>query len=120
MTNATGSASMSRLAREPVCKRARSTSRKRFSCSPALRLHNTAQWFLMRWHILRTLLHKEVLRHLANRSGLILVALLVAASLLLSFFGNSDGKTSGLAPGIQRCFVDCWEESPLIIHLQNH
>ena len=50
----------------------------------------------MRWHILRTLLHKEVLRHLANRGGLVLLLLLVVASMLLSFFGVSDTPGGGL------------------------
>jgi hypothetical protein len=43
----------------------------------------------MRWYILRTLLHKELLRHLAERGGLVLALLLVGMALLLSF-----GKTS--------------------------
>ncbi len=38
----------------------------------------------MRWHILKTLLWKEALRHASNRGGLMLAALLVTASLVLS------------------------------------
>ena len=74
----------------------------------------------MRWHILHTLLYKEALRHLANRGGLVLIALLVVASMLLSFFGTQDGAVGGLAPGVQRCYVDYWEDSPLIAHLRGH
>jgi hypothetical protein len=74
----------------------------------------------MRWHILRTLLHKEILRHLANRGGLTLVGLLIVASMLLSFFGTRDGGVSGMAPEVQRCYVDYWEDGPLVAHLQSH
>jgi hypothetical protein len=73
----------------------------------------------MRWYILRTLLHKELLRHLANRGGIALVLLLVVASMLLSFFGGGDGAAGGLVPGVQRCYVDYWEESPLLDHLRS-
>jgi hypothetical protein len=74
----------------------------------------------MRWHILRTLLHKEVLRHLANRGGIALVLLLVVASMLLSFFGTKDAAGGGFNPGVQRCYVDYWEEGPLVSHLRRN
>jgi hypothetical protein len=74
----------------------------------------------MRWYILRTLLHKEILRHLANRGGIALVLLLVVASMLLSFFGTKDGAAGGLTPGVQRCYVDYWEESDLLNYLRSH
>jgi hypothetical protein len=74
----------------------------------------------MRWHILRTLLHKEVLRHLANRGGLAMLLLLIVASLLLSFFGGADGPGGGLTGGVQRCYVDYWEDGPLVDHLLAH
>jgi hypothetical protein len=75
----------------------------------------------MRWHILRTLLHKEVLRHLANRGGLVLVLLLIVASLLLSFFGNTGaGGGSGLTPGVRLCYVDYWQHGPLVEHLRQN
>jgi hypothetical protein len=73
----------------------------------------------MRWHILRTLLYKEVLRHLANRGGIALVLLLVVASMLLSFFGSGEAG-GGLTPGVQRCYVDYWEKSPLLAHLRQN
>src|SRR5438552_3503493 len=74
----------------------------------------------MRWYILRTLLHKEVLRHLANRGGIALVLLLVVASMLLSFFGTRDTGGGGLTPGVQRCYVDYWEDGPLVAHPKTH
>jgi hypothetical protein len=73
----------------------------------------------MRWHILRTLLHKEALRHLANRGGLALVLLLVVASLLLSLFGG-DQQAPGFAPGVRLCYVDYWQDGPLIDHLREN
>jgi hypothetical protein len=74
----------------------------------------------MRWRILRTLLHKEVLRHLANRGGIALVLLLIVAALLLSCFGVPDASGGGLAPGVRLCYVDYWLPSPLVTHLRNH
>src|SRR5271163_2837604 len=74
----------------------------------------------MRWSILRTLLYKEALRHLANRGGIALVLLLVVASMLLSFFGGSSPGQAGLLPGAQVCFVDYAEESPLVTHLRGN
>jgi hypothetical protein len=71
----------------------------------------------MRWRILWTLLHKEVLRHLANRGGIVLVLLLIAAAMLLAFCGVPDTPGSGLAPGVQHCYVDYWQPSPLVAHL---
>jgi hypothetical protein len=74
----------------------------------------------MRWHILRTLLHKEVLRHAANRGGIVLLLLLVGASMLLSFFAPRDAGGGGLVPGVQRCYVDYWAETPLLHRLREH
>ncbi len=71
----------------------------------------------MRWHVLRTLLHKEALRHLANRGGLALVLLLVVAALLLSAFGGA-GPAARLLPGVRLCYVDYWEDGPLVGHLR--
>lgn len=73
----------------------------------------------MRWRIVRTLLHKELLRHLANRGGIALVLLLIVAALLLSCFGVSD-VSGGLAPGVRLCYVDYWMPSPLVAHLRKH
>jgi hypothetical protein len=74
----------------------------------------------MRWSILRPLLHKEALRHLANRGGIALVLLLVVASMLLSFFGGSSAGQGGLTPGVQVCFIDYAEEVPLVAHLRSN
>jgi hypothetical protein len=74
----------------------------------------------MRWYILRTLLHKELLRHVANRGGIALGLLLVVAALLLSFFGNKEGTTNGLVGGVQRCFVDYEEDNTWVEHLRRN
>ncbi len=73
----------------------------------------------LRWRILRTLLHKEVLRHLANRGGIALVLLLVVASMLLSFFGAGGPGQASLTPAVQLCYLDYAEEGPLVEHLRD-
>jgi hypothetical protein len=74
--------------------------------------------FIMRWHILRTLLHKEALRHMANRGGIALVLLLVVASMLLSFFGTKAGPGgASLTPSVQLCYIDYAEKDALVQHL---
>jgi hypothetical protein len=72
----------------------------------------------MRWYILRTLLHKELLRHVANRGGIALGLLLVVAALLLSFFGKDDGQANDLVGGVKRCFVDYEEDNTWMEHLR--
>jgi len=74
----------------------------------------------LRWHVLRTLLHKEVLRHLANRGGIALVLLLIVASLLLSVFGGSDTPGSGGFGGLKRCYIDYGENDAWVKHLRNN
>jgi len=65
----------------------------------------------MRWHILRTLLHKEYLRHLANRGGIVLMLLLVVIALLLSLWRpTSQGPLLG--GEVQRCYLNYWENDP--------
>ena len=44
----------------------------------------------MRWYILQALLVKEWRRHLANRGGIALALLLVAAAVLLSVFAPEE------------------------------
>jgi hypothetical protein len=73
-----------------------------------------------RWYILRTLLKKEALRHLANRGGLALAFLLVVAALLLSIFRRGETSVESMATGIQFCFVDYWEDSAWLQHLRSH
>jgi hypothetical protein len=55
----------------------------------------------MRWYIIRTLLYKEWLRHLADRGGIFLAILLVTATLLLSLFRKTDSKSVGFSSGIK-------------------
>jgi hypothetical protein len=73
----------------------------------------------MRWHILRTLLYKEWLRHLANRGGMVLAVLLVAVAMLLSFFGRSS-SSGGMLRGARFCYIDYWQDSPWLDHLRRH
>lgn len=73
----------------------------------------------MRWHILSALLHKEVARHLANRGGLALALLLVAAAVLLSVFAPEEAAGgTGMVGGVHHCFVECDAESALVTHLK--
>lgn len=84
----------------------------------------------MRPYILRALLMKEVRRHVANRGGLALAALLVVAALLLSVFNPQAGGTAppgtapagdpggGLVGGVHTCVVNYHDESPLVKHLR--
>jgi hypothetical protein len=74
----------------------------------------------LRWRILRTLLVKEALRHLANRGGIALALLLVVAALLLSMFRKGESSTQSLTASVQHCFIDYWEDSPWLQHLRRH
>ncbi|MGF1578798.1 MAG: ABC transporter permease [Gemmataceae bacterium] len=71
----------------------------------------------MRWYILRTLLHKELLRHGANRGGIFLVVLLMAASLLLSFFGGKDLERNTALTGVKRCYIEYKVDDDFVDHL---
>ncbi len=77
-------------------------------------------YYSMRWYILRTLLHKELLRHLANRGGITLALLLVVAAMLYSFFGKEDSPAGTLVGGVQHCYLDYWEDGPWIDHLRRN
>jgi hypothetical protein len=70
----------------------------------------------MRWRILVTLVHKEALRHVANRGGLALAALLVLASVVLAL----QSKGPVLAGGVECCFIDYWHDGPWIEHLRRN
>ncbi len=72
----------------------------------------------MRWHILRTLLGKEIRRQLANRGGIVLAALLVVAALLLTLFRK--GEEGALTGGVEYCFVDYRGEDAWVRHLRDH
>ena len=76
----------------------------------------------LRWFILRTLLKKEISRHLANRGGLILAGLLIVVALLSSQFGqNTKGIDSGkLTAGVHNCFVDYWQKDAWVKHLEEN
>jgi hypothetical protein len=74
----------------------------------------------MRWRVLKTLLHKELLRHAANRGGLVLMMLLVVFALLLSVFGGSTAAGGAIAAGVQRCYVDYAADSPLVAYLRRN
>jgi hypothetical protein len=74
----------------------------------------------MRWYILRALLQKEFARHLANRGGIALALLLVAAAVLLSVFAPQEAAAAGtgMVGGVHHCYVDFDRPTPLIKHLQ--
>lgn len=75
----------------------------------------------MRWYIVRTLLLKDILRHLAERGAIFLMFLLIAAMLLLTLFGNDEANGGPLLGGVRECYVDYWEkESPWIDYLWRH
>lgn len=74
----------------------------------------------MRWHIIRTLLWKEVLRQLANRGGIVLAALLVVAALLMTHFAKEGGQAGVLSGGLERCYIDYWRDDAWVKHLRAH
>jgi ABC-2 type transporter len=76
----------------------------------------------MRWHILRTLLHKEALRHATNRGGLVLAALLVTASLLLAALNPAaeQDKPATLVGGIHHCLIWYDDRDDWVIHLEQN
>jgi hypothetical protein len=74
----------------------------------------------MRWRILKTLLHKEALRHATNRGGLALAGLLVTASLLLAALNPAaeKDKPATIVGGIHHCIVWSDSDSDWLRHLQ--
>src|SRR5262249_29398415 len=74
----------------------------------------------MRWHILRTLLRKELLRHLANRGGLVLVLLLLGMAGLMALLGRKGAPLGAVGVGSVRDVVDYWHDDGLIEHLRRH
>ncbi|HEY3789793.1 MAG TPA: hypothetical protein VGL71_13105, partial [Urbifossiella sp.] len=69
----------------------------------------------MRWYILRALVHKEFARHLANRGGLALALLLIAAAVLLSVFAPEEAAGgTGMVGGVHHCFIDFDRATPFI------
>jgi ABC-2 type transporter len=76
----------------------------------------------MRWRILKTLLHKEALRHATNRGGLALAGLLITASLLLAALNPAadQDKPATLVGGIHHCIVWYDERDDWVLHLEQH
>ncbi|MDB5309394.1 MAG: transporter permease [Gemmataceae bacterium] len=75
----------------------------------------------MRWYILHALLHKEFQRHLANRGGIALGLLLVAAAVLLAVFAPEEAAAgTGMVGGVHYCYVEFDRVTPLISHLQEN
>lgn len=73
----------------------------------------------MRWYVLQALLAKEFQRHLANRGGIALALLLVAAAVLLSVFSPEEAAGgTGLVGEVHHCYVEFDRSTPLIKHLQ--
>jgi hypothetical protein len=74
----------------------------------------------MRWHILQTLIHKEFLRHLANRGGIALGVLLLGMALLMLAYSRSAAvqASAGSIRGVQHFFVDYWEDGPWVEFLK--
>jgi hypothetical protein len=76
----------------------------------------------MRFHILRALVVKEVRRHVANRGGLALAGLLVAAAVLLSAFNPTQvdaGAAGGdLVGGVHHCYVEYADDTPFVTALK--
>jgi hypothetical protein len=68
---------------------------------------------VLRWHILRTLLHKEMLRHLANRGGIAMIILLVVMSLMLSL-GKSTSQGPLLGGNVQQCLLIYKRDDPAL------
>src|SRR2546421_737826 len=77
----------------------------------------------MRWRIIRTLIHKEALRHLSNRGGIALALLLMVMALLMQAYSSSGAVQAGAGfiRGVQKCYIDYWDESdPLVAYLMAH
>src|SRR6478672_418326 len=73
----------------------------------------------MRWYIIKALLVKEWQRHLANRGGIALALLLIAAAVLLSVFAPTEAAAgTGAVGGVHHCFIDFDRATPLIKHLE--
>jgi hypothetical protein len=74
----------------------------------------------MNGRIVRALVTKEALRHLAHPGGLLVLAGLVTAALLLSLLGGTDGLPGALPLGARVCYVDYWQEDALLEQLRRH
>lgn len=74
----------------------------------------------MRLYIVRALVDKEFRRHLANRGGIALALLLVAAAVLLSVFnpGGTDESGVAMVGGVHHCYIEYSEETSFVKTLQ--
>jgi hypothetical protein len=72
----------------------------------------------VRWRILRVLLWKEALRHIAQRGGIVLALLLVAAALLMTLFGRQADQGTTFLGGVEWCYIDYWNEDAWVAHLR--
>jgi hypothetical protein len=72
----------------------------------------------VRWRILRILLWKEALRHVAQRGGIVLGLLLVAAALLMTLLGRDAEKGRSLLGGVEWCYIDHWQDDAWVRHLR--
>ncbi len=75
----------------------------------------------MRPYVLHALVVKEAQRHVANRGGIVLAVLLVAAAVLLSVFAPEEAAGgTGMVGGVHHCFVEYDRPTPLVKHLQDN
>jgi len=76
----------------------------------------------MHWRIIKTLIHKELLRHLANRGGIALAVLLLGMALLMLAYNRSAAvqSSAGYLRGVQHCYIDYWDEGPWIEYLKDN
>ncbi|HYH64946.1 MAG TPA: ABC transporter permease [Urbifossiella sp.] len=75
----------------------------------------------MRLYVLHALVTKEAQRHVANRGGIVLAVLLVAAAVLLSVFAPEEAAGgTGMVGGVHHCFVEYDRATPLVKHLQEN
>jgi ABC-2 family transporter protein len=78
----------------------------------------------MRWYIIRALLHKEAMRHIAERGGIFLILLLIAAVIVLRFFDKNPGQGgtgTGMIGSARRYVVHYWEkDSPWMQYLESN
>lgn len=73
----------------------------------------------MRLYVLKTLLHKELLRLLNNRGGLAMAGVMVLAAVMAAAFGDTNFSTS-MVTGKTQCVVDYWQEDGWVEHLRDN
>lgn len=73
----------------------------------------------MRFYVLKTLLHKELLRLLNNRGGLAMAGVMVIAAVMAAAFGDANFSTS-MVTGKTQCVVDYWHDDGWVGHLRRN